>query len=59
MLQLTMIVDRSMLTKVEGYYVYRSQEVENDRPVVDGLYVQRQAIGDEPPEALRVTIDWG
>ena len=58
MLELTMRLDHTQLEKVKGYYVYRSDENEGDRPVVDGLYVQRQAIGDRAPESMRVSIDW-
>jgi hypothetical protein len=58
MLELTMRLDHTQLEKVKGYYVYRSEESEGDRPVVDGLYVQRQAIGDRAPESMRVSIGW-
>jgi hypothetical protein len=58
MLKLTMRLDHTQLEKVKGYYVYRSEEMEGSRPVVDGLYVQRQAVGDHAPESLRISFDW-
>jgi hypothetical protein len=58
MLNLTMRLDQTQLEKVKGYYVYRSEETEGDRPVVDGLYVQRQAVADQAPESLQISIDW-
>lgn len=58
MLKLTMRLDHTQLEKVKGYYVYRTEEAEGDRPVVDGLYIQRQAIEDQAPESLLISIDW-
>jgi hypothetical protein len=58
MLKLTVRLDYTQLEKVKGYYVYRSEETEGDRPVVDGLYVQRQAVGDQAPESMQISIDW-
>ena len=48
-LQLTLPLDNDMLHKVGGYYIYRSQEEERSRPIVDGVYIQREAIDSNPP----------
>ena len=53
-----LVLDKHMLTKVIGYYIYRSQEQHYDRPVVDGLYIQRNTLGEYPPEEMIVSITW-
>ncbi len=55
---LTLVLDRTMLEKVAGYFIYRSAEMEEGRPIVDGLYMQRQVVGSPPPATMRITIDW-
>ncbi len=57
-MDLTLVLDRTMLQKVIGYYIYRSEEVEEGRPVVDGLYIQRQIAGNPPPATMKITIEW-
>ncbi len=42
----------------EQYYQYKSQEEENARPIVDGVYIQRQIIGDNPPEKMKLVLEW-
>ena len=57
-MDLRMVLDRSMLERVRTYFIYRSEEVAGDSPIVDGLYVQRRALPDPPPETLRISITW-
>jgi hypothetical protein len=57
-MELVMELDRTMLEKVDGYYVYRSQETQDERPVVDGLYLRRSAVGGDPRESIRLSISW-
>lgn len=57
-LQLTLILDREMLRKVTGYYIYRSQEEEKDSPIVDGVYIQRETIGENPPKNMTLLLEW-
>ncbi len=56
-MDLRLVLDRKESEKLARYYIYRSEEMEEGRPVVDGLYVQRQVVGRPPPETMRVTID--
>ena len=55
---LTLVLDRTMLEKVAGCFIYRSEAMEEGRPVVDGVYLQRQVVGSPPPTEMRITIDW-
>ena len=55
-MELTMILDVTMLEKVAGYCVYRSEEIEGDRPIADGLYIQRQVLGTPPPDRMKLTL---
>ena len=57
-LRLNLVLDREMLQKVIGYYMYRSQEEERDRPTVDGVYIQRETIGENPPENMTLLLEW-
>lgn len=58
-LRLNLVLDREMLRKVAGYYLYRSQEEgENGTPVVSGVYIQRETIGENPPENMRLLLEW-
>ncbi len=43
----------------EKYYQYKSQEEENGRPIVDGVYIQREKIGNNPPEEIKLVLEWG
>jgi len=41
------------------YYLYRSEEYRGQRPVIDGVYVQRDAIGaPAPPEKMSMVLGW-
>ena len=42
----------------EKYYQYKSQEEENGRPIVDGVYIQREIIGNNPPEKMKLVLEW-
>ena len=57
-LRLNMILDREQLGKVIGYYMYRSQEMELNRPIIDGVYIQRKQLGETPPESLTLLLEW-
>jgi len=57
-LRLTLFLDKEMLSKVGGYYIYRSQEREVGRPIVDGVYIQREAVGENPPKAMSLWLEW-
>ena len=57
-MELTMVLDHPMLEKVVGYLVYRGEEIDGDRPIVDGLYLRRGVVGSPPPETMRITLDW-
>ena len=51
-------LDSEMLKKVPTYYIYRSQEEERGRPIVDGVYIQRETIGVDPPEKMTLLLEW-
>jgi hypothetical protein len=36
-LNCTLVIDKDILHKVENYYIYRSQEEEKGRPIIDGV----------------------
>ena len=38
----TLALDKEYLPKVYNYYIYRSVEWHEGRPIIDGLYVQRE-----------------
>lgn len=47
-------------TQVQQYYIYRSSEQNsnNGNPVVDGLYVWRPELGENPPKNMKLTLEW-
>ncbi|MDP1808209.1 MAG: hypothetical protein Q8L35_01580 [Actinomycetota bacterium] len=57
-LRVSISLDRAMLGKVGGYYLYRSQEEQSGRPIIDGVYVQRETIGDVPPATMTLLLEW-
>lgn len=57
-IELTVTLDKEMLRKVVGYYLYRSELLEGTRPIVDGIYIQRETIGEYPPESMELTLTW-
>jgi len=57
-LRLSLVLDREQLCKVIGYYVYRSQEGGRSRPVVGGVYIRRKMVGENPPERIRLLLEW-
>lgn len=57
-MELRMVLDDSMLKKVAGYYLFRSEETIDERPIVDGLYVQRQVFPGDPPTEFSITVEW-
>jgi hypothetical protein len=54
----TLKLDDELLKKVTTYYIYRSEEYQGTRPVVDGVYIQRHAIGTEAPRTLSLVLQW-
>jgi hypothetical protein len=57
-LHVNLVLDREMLGKVITYYVYRSQEMEGARPIIDGVYIQRGTVGANPPEHMKLSLEW-
>ncbi len=54
----SLVLDIDQLGKLAGYYLYRSEELAGDRPIVDGLYLQKSEIGDRPPMRMRLQLNW-
>jgi hypothetical protein len=54
----TLKLDEEKTDKMPTYYLYRSEEYGEQRPVVDGVYVQRNAVGATPPEMMNMTLEW-
>jgi hypothetical protein len=54
----TLKLDTELVKKVSTYYIYRSEEYEGNRPVVDGVYIQRHALGSEPPATISLVLEW-
>ncbi len=57
-LQSRVRLDHEMLRKVSGYYIYRSDEEEDGRPIIDGVYIQRGAVDGNPPETMSLLLEW-
>lgn len=51
-------LDKEMLARMPTYYIYRSEEQAGPRPVIDGVYIQRGALGPNPPEEMNAVFDW-
>jgi hypothetical protein len=51
-------LDKEMLSKTPTYYIYRSEEMSGKRPVLDGIYIQRSAIGSNPPDEIHAVFEW-
>jgi hypothetical protein len=54
----TLTLDREHLCKPTAYYLYCSPEAANDQPVISGVYIKRQAIGEHPPEKVKLSLEW-
>jgi len=54
----TLTLDREHLYKPTAYYLYRSQQAAKNQPVISGVYIQRQAIGEHPPEKVKLSLEW-
>ena len=53
-----MVLDEHFEPKLFGYSLYRSLEKGRDeRPIIDGLYIQREEIGKIPPIKFRMTLE--
>ena len=54
----TMILDEEYEQKLAGYCLYRSLEKgDNERPLIDGLYIQREEIRQSPPRQISLTLE--
>jgi len=53
-----LVLDEDMLSRVNNYDIYRSQEQEDDRPIIDGDYIQRNELGNRPPEKIILSLKW-
>ncbi|MFC1978229.1 hypothetical protein ACFLWS_08245 [Chloroflexota bacterium] len=54
----TMILDEEYEQKLAGYCLYRSSEKgDNNRPLIDGLYIQREQIEPIPPKCIELTLE--
>jgi len=53
-----LVLDRAMLPKVLSYYLYRSEEQEHGGPVIDGVYIQKGQLGEEPPDHMTLSLEW-
>jgi hypothetical protein len=51
-------LDQEETSKMATYYLYRSEEQEGLRPIVDGVYIQRGTLGAEPPNAMSLVLEW-
>jgi len=47
-----------MLAKVVGYYIYRNEDENNTKSVVNGIYINREALGLDPPESMSLVLEW-
>ena len=50
-------LDRENTGKMPAYYLYRSDESNGGRPIIDGVYIQRNAVGPTPPETMNVLLE--
>ncbi len=53
-----LVLDKDMLPMLISYYLYRSEEQEHGRPVIDGVCIQRGKIGEEPPDNMTLSLEW-
>ena len=53
-----MVHDELQEQKLVGYSLYRSlRKGSNERPIIDGLYIQQEEIGKNPPIKLKMTLE--
>lgn len=57
-LRVNLILDEEHLSKVFGYYIYRSEEKTGNRPTIDGVYIQRKCVGENPPWNMKLSLEW-
>ena len=43
--------------KLPTYYLYRSEEYEGNRPIIDGVYIQRGTLGPNPPKDITILLE--
>ena len=51
-------LDDENTSKMPTYYLYRSEEQEGGRPIVDGVYIQRQTLGPNLPGEMSLMLEW-
>jgi hypothetical protein len=51
-----LILDRRASARLDNYNLYRSEEEEGGRPIIDGLYIQYGYL-NPAPERLMVTLE--
>ena len=51
-------LDTEILENLPTYYLYRSREERGDRPIVDGVYLQRKTLGVNPPKTMKLLLEW-
>jgi hypothetical protein len=56
--RITMVLEEEYGRKLAGYCLCRSLEKgDNERPIVDGLYIQCEDIGQPPPGKMNLKIE--
>lgn len=55
-LRLTLNLATEMLSRLVGYYVYRMEELEGNRPIVNGGYIQREKVR-ETSQSMTLVLD--
>ena len=62
-LRFNLKLDDEESSKIPTYYLYRSEEQQGGRPIVDGVYIQRNTLGPQPPKLMNLLLEceefWG
>ncbi len=56
--QFTLVIDKEQEEKLSGYCLYRSVEKQSGRPTIDGVYIQRRHLANQPPDEITITLEW-
>ena len=57
-LRFNLKLDQEETSKMATDYLYRSKEQEGLRPIVDGVYIQRDPVGSKPPNTMSLVLEW-
>jgi hypothetical protein len=57
-LRYTLELDTSESEKIMNYFLYRSTEKGINRPLVDGLYIQRSELSENPPKYIKISLQF-